>query len=105
MEVILKSRVGATCLTVNIGGKEVKYDFNEKNGYQLPIPTLVKFTDTWGKEIVAYSNLAQHFLNDVRINEPKNELNGESMFELVEVKEEPVVTLPVTKKKFQKEKT
>lgn len=96
MNVTLKSKVGAITLTTDFG-KEVKFDFNEKNGFMCELPTEVIYKDVWGKEHKAHDNYAQHILNDVR------DSKGEPVFEIAEIKETPVVTAPAKRK--SKEKT
>lgn len=95
MEVTLRSKVGPITLSTDFG-KEVKFVFNEKNGFMCALPTEVKYNDIWGKTHLAHENYAQHILNDVR------DKDGNPMFEIAEIKETPAVVAPV--KKLKKEK-
>jgi hypothetical protein len=98
MAVILRSKVGAISLSTDFGGREVKFNFNEKNEFTCELPTRVESKDTWGKVHLIHENYAQHILNDVK------DKDGNNVFEIAEIKEAPVVTAPVTKGRPKKEK-
>ena len=98
MEVILKSKVGPITLSTNFGERSVKFDFTAENGFMCALPTKVEARDTWGKVHLIHENYAQTMLDGVKDG------NGDHIFEIVETKEAPVVTAPVTRGRPKKEK-
>ena len=86
--VILKSKVGEHQISTSAGGKPVTFKWNAKNNFTCEVPVDITYVSRHnGDERMSFKNYAQFLLNSY----PND-------FELVEVKEEEVVSQPKVKK-------
>lgn len=100
---ILKSLVGdITVSTTDPMGKSFTYHFNQKNNFQLEVPTEMSFKTLSGKVEVFQENYAQHLLDSIKITH--GESKGSPVFELIEQIEKPVVEKKVTKRSEKEKK-
>lgn len=66
---VIESSAGAFSTSVHLPirrNSELKYDWNEKNGFKVTVPTKVEYKDDFGNTVVFHENYAKFLLESYK---------------------------------------